>query len=303
LDANTYYQPYATSLRISDIGYTNKSEKACGLAISYNNLDEYIASLTWAIETPCPPYEKLGVVVNGEYRQLNANILQIENEYYSSMRPKQIPLEDEKPILALQRRGVQYVELRSLDVNAFDPMGIPEDTLRFLEAFLVFCLFHESPLISDEERREIDDNQIATANRGRDPALRLHRNGKRIPLSTWAMDIMIAMEGFCEALDAGEENQPYANALQHQKAAIVESELTPSARILAEMHEHQEPFFHFAKRLSEQHQNYFKLLSPNFEREAFFLETARQSWQRQQDMETPDTLPFAEYLKRYFAQR
>ena len=126
-DENTYYEEYATSLRMGDIGYQNNKENESGIKADYDNLDKYIESLKGAISTPCPDYEKIGIEVDGEYRQLNANILQIENEYYSSVRPKQILNGNEKSTLALKRRGVKYIELRSLDVNPIDPLGINEE--------------------------------------------------------------------------------------------------------------------------------------------------------------------------------
>ncbi len=156
-DENSYYQPYATSLRMGDIGYQNNKENEHGIKASYDSLQAYIDSLSCAISTPCPEYEKIGVLVDGEYRQLNANILQIENEYYSTMRPKQIPKGNERPTLALKRRGIAYVELRSLDVNAFDPLGINERQLHFLECFLLFCLLHDSP--DDQCRRTQGDRR------------------------------------------------------------------------------------------------------------------------------------------------
>jgi glutamate--cysteine ligase len=301
-DANTYFQPYGTSLRMSDIGYTNRREKKTGLAVSYDHLDAYIASLSWAIQTRCPDYERLGVVVDGEYRQLNANLLQIENEYYSTMRPKQTPRGDEKPTLALRRRGVQYVELRSLDVSPFDSLGVNEEELRFVEAFLVFCLLQDSPPIGPTERREIDDNQLAVASRGRDPSLHLQHQGRSERLKDWALAIAGCLEGICEVLDSGAEDRPYSRSLAVQKEVIHAPEQTPSARVLAEMREHQEAFFDFARRMSQRHQAYFKALPPDPEHTRWFEEEARRSWQQQRALEAGDTLSFAEYLQRYFAQ-
>ena len=59
----------------------------------------------------------------------------------------------ERPTKALQRAGVEYVEVRALDVSAFDPVGVNQNKLRFLEAFLALCVLKDSPLIasSDEE--------------------------------------------------------------------------------------------------------------------------------------------------------
>ena len=125
-------------LRMSDLGYRNRNQ--AGLSVSVNSLDEYVRDLSRAISTPHPPYEKLGVKVDGEYRQLNANILQIENEYYSFIRPKRVARSGERPTKALRRAGVEYVEVRALDVSAFDPVGVNQNKLRFLEVFLALCL-------------------------------------------------------------------------------------------------------------------------------------------------------------------
>ena len=48
-----------------------------------------------------PRYAAIGVVVDGDYRQLNANILQIENEYYSTIRPKPSKASKHRPLVAL----------------------------------------------------------------------------------------------------------------------------------------------------------------------------------------------------------
>jgi len=301
-DEHTYFQPFATSLRMGDIGYQNNKEAEMGVKANYDSLETYTASLMRATETPYSEFEKLGVIVNGRYEQLNANILQIENEYYSTIRPKQIVDPFEKPSHALLRRGVQYVELRSIDVNAYDPLGISERQLHFLEAFLVFCLLHESPPISEQERRDIDSNELSTAHRGRDPHLMLNRNGKKVSLKNWATEIIGAMTGVCALLDSGHENKPYTSALAIQAEKIKDPDRTPSARMLAEMRKQDEGFFHFALRMSQQHQAYFQELPSNPSRESEFIQQAEQSWVRQHELEATEKEPFAIYLQRYFSQ-
>jgi len=303
-DDHTCYGPYATSLRMSNVGYTNRTEKKSGVNVCYNSLVEYITSLTQATMTPWPPYEQIGVKVNGEYRQLNANILQIENEYYASMRPKQPPQGNEKPTLTLQRRGVSYVELRSVDINPLEPLGVNILQLQFLEIFLLFCLLTESPPLDAEERGLIDDNQMAVALNGRDPALVLHRRrGPSLPLRRWAEEILEQMQPLSEFLDIGQEGQPYAAALAGQRAALIDPERTPSARMLAEMRASGENFFRCARRLSEQHRHHF--ISPPLtgERIRFLTGIAERSWREQKALEAADELSFDEFLDRYFAQR
>lgn len=299
-DRGTYFLPYATSLRMSDIGYKNQTQ--AHLDIPYNTLSEYITSLTQAIETPYPPYKDIGIVVDGEYRQLNANILQIENEYYSFIRPKQIAQPGEKPTLALKRRGVQYVEVRALDVSAYDPLGVNEHQLRFLEALLILCLLKESPTLDADRRQEADHNQRAAAYCGRDPHLKLQQNGQPRLLQEWAREICDEMEGVCELLDQGDLHQPYTKALERQLAVTSNEELTPSARILAEMRERQEPFNNFATRLSTTHAEHFKQLPLAKNQLQYFTKLAQQSWQQQRAIEVADNLTFQEYLAHYFAQ-
>ena len=302
LDDHTCYGPYATSLRMSNVGYTNRSEKKSGVNVCYNSLAEYRTSLNQAVNTPWPPFERIGVKVDGHYRQLNANVLQIENEYYTSMRPKQPPQGNEKPVVALQRRGVRYVELRSLDLNPLEPLSVTVSQLRFVEAFLLFCLLAESPPLDAEERDMIDDNQMAAALTGRDPALLLRRRDQALPLRRWAEEIANALEPVCALLDAGEDGYPYAAALAEQRDVIADPDRAPSARILAEMRATGENFFRYARRWSEQHRAVVLAQSLPEERERFFSELAERSLREQAQIEAADEVPFDEFLQRYFAQ-
>ncbi len=299
-DAHTAYGPHATSLRMSDIGYKNKNQS--GLHVSYNSLEEYVATLTEAIQTPCTDYERIGVVVDGEHRQLNANILQIENEFYSFVRPKQIAESGEKPSLALKRRGVRYVEIRALDLGVHDPSGVNETELRFLEAFLLLCLFEDSPAMDAKDLAEANRNQQLAACCGRDPALTLSREGERLALKDWASEICENMRGICELLDQGAGDSVYRVALERQVAAIDDPGQTPSARVIEEMRGKRESFFDFALRLSEQHGRYYKNLPLAEERTRFFTDAARDSLDKQEQMEQADSISFEEYLRRYFAQ-
>ncbi len=301
-DETTYYQPYATSLRMGDIGYTNSKELGVGIKANYNSLDAYVASLTRAIETPSPVWQVIGMEEDGRYKQLNTNILQIENEYYSTVRPKQILEGMEKPTLALKRRGVRYIELRSLDVNAMHPLGVSEEQLQFLEAFMIFCLLQDSPPIDIRERREIDQNIGAVAHRGRDPQLRLLRHAREIPLKQWGEEICQAMSGICALLDADDPEQPYSKVLAGQIEIVGNPELTPSARMLEEMHDRGEGFFSHAQRMSLQHKRYFDDLELSTSCRERLEKEARDSIQRQKEIEATDDQTLEQFLADYFAQ-
>ena len=298
----TYYEPYATSLRMGDIGYQNNKESEVGVVADYNSLNNYINSLQHAIETPCPEYEKIGLEVDGKYQQLNANILQIENEYYSTVRPKQITNQHEMPIEALRSRGVRYVELRSLDVNASHPLGINEEQLYFLETFMLFCLTQESPLIDGDERKEIDQNEMLTAHQGRDPALSLTRLGEKISIKEWGGEILDVMQGYASLLDDVHGCDEYSRSLENQKLAVDNPECTPSAKMLDEMSQKGEGFYQYAMRMSQQHHEAFIKDELSAEKTRFYKALTATSAEQQKQLEDNTVLPFATFLQRYFSK-
>jgi glutamate--cysteine ligase len=301
-DAYTLYEPGGTSLRMGDIGYTNRKESKVGIKANYNSLDKYTDSLECAITTPSPQYEKIGVQDDqGNYRQLNNNILQIENEYYSSVRPKQVLQGFERPIDALRKRGVQYVELRSVDINPFHPAGLSRKQLYFLETFMLFCVLQESPKLTATEQDEIDSNQSLVAHQGRLPGLKLVQQGQVRSLKDWATELMQQMQQVAELLDKVNNKDCYKASLDYIAELIPHPELTPSARVLEEMQANNESFFAFAWRQSQSHKDWFlqQALSP--EKQQHFQELATASLQKQQEIEAEPQAPFEQFLNDYFA--
>ncbi|MCK5001944.1 MAG: glutamate--cysteine ligase [Gammaproteobacteria bacterium] len=297
---HTFYEPYATSLRMGDIGYTNSQEDMAGIKADYSSIDAYVKSLQCAIEKPFSAYEDIGVKVDGEYRQLNANVLQIENEYYSTVRPKQIAQKDEKPATALHKRGVSYVEIRSIDVNAFDPLGVNDEQLYFLEIFVLFCLLQESPVLNQMEMTEVDMNLVQVAHFGRQPEVELSRHDQFVPLKSWALELCDAMQAVADLLDDVNGCDSYSKSLSEQVECINDPSKTPSARMLEEMREHEEGFFHFAQRKSLKYLDYFKSRELSVERQQFFETLSRDSLAEQLLIENFDSLNFDEYLQQYF---
>jgi glutamate--cysteine ligase len=297
-DAGTHYLPFATSLRMSDIGYKNKNQSA--LAISYDTLTAYVDSLRAAIETPYPEYEAIGIKDGGNYVQLNTNTLQIENEYYSFVRPKRVTHPGEKPTVALHNRGVEYIEIRALDVNAFEPNGVNVDQLRFMEAFVIFCLLEQSPLITESEQKTIQYNELTVALRGREPGLHLQLKGAAKPLKTWATEILDGVEAVCIALDSGQPEPLFKRALDHQRAALEDFELLPSAQMITAMEDTGLPFAKYAFALSEQHEEYFRGRQLEDVKANKLRTLATESIQSQAGIEASDDIDLEEFLRRYF---
>lgn len=296
----TAWEPHATSLRMSDLGYRNRNQ--AGVSVSVNSLEHYVRDLSRATSTPHPPYEALGVRVDGAYRQLNANLLQIENEYYSFIRPKRVARSGERPTRALQRAGVEYVEVRALDVSAFDPVGVNQNKLRFLEAFMGLCLLKDSPSIGSSEEVSLDQNHVTVARRGREPGLMLERDGRSFPMLDWAREILDQMQGLCELLDEGDPGKPYSAALATQVAKLDDVALTPSARLIRELRDTGESFFDLALRMSAAHKTYFlDLYAPNEARLKEFAAEAAQSLEDAAAVERASSGSFEAYLASYLA--
>lgn len=300
LNAETLYEPFGTSLRMSDLGYSNQNQSR--LNISLNSLDQYVSDLSAAIETREPEYEAIGVKVDGEYRQLNANVLQIENEYYSSVRPKRVAMTGERPTAALSRGGIEYVEIRSLDINVDDPAGINQNTMRFVEAFLIYCLIEDSPPLCNESLDETKHNQAMTAKHGRDPEFKLQRDGKLVALHGWASEILDKVLGISEAIDAEEGGSRYTDAVRLMQSLNANPDETPSARVLDKLRAEKCSFFDLALTLAQQHRDYFSAITPLSEsRLAQFADEAQESMLRQLEIEANDSISLDEYLAKYFS--
>jgi len=301
LHGSTYYEPFGTSLRMSDLGYTNRSQSQINICM--NSVDEYIRDLSAAIRTPDPDYARIGVQVDGEWRQLNTNRLQIENEYYSSIRPKRVARSGERPTAALRRGGVEYVEVRSLDINVFDPCGINQNTMRFVEAFLIYCLLEDSPPFADGSLDACRRNQALVAKQGRRPGLTLERGGAGITLAAWAGEVFDGVIGVAELLDRAESGDSYRAAVRTLQERVAEPDATPSARILADLSSGGAGFFRFAMDAAISHRNYFLAVEdlPGDRMDALAAE-AMASLARQRDIEAADTLLFEDYLARYFGR-
>ncbi|OWY30404.1 glutamate--cysteine ligase [Herbaspirillum robiniae] len=233
LSDDTLYLPYGTSLRMSDLGYQNNAQAS--ITPIYNNLPAYIRSLSHAVSQPYPPYEAIGTKRDGEWVQINTNILQIENEFYSSIRPKRVINSGERPVQALSARGVQYVEVRCMDIDPFDPLGINLQAARFLDVFLHFLALEESCLTSDEENVENRANFMATVKEGRRPGLQLQFKGQAIGLKEWGEQLLDRMAPVAELLDRQAGSSQHRDSMAAQRAKLADADATPSARVLREI--------------------------------------------------------------------
>ncbi|WP_374362777.1 glutamate--cysteine ligase [Pseudoduganella danionis] len=299
LSDDTLYLPYATSLRMSDLGYQNDAQS--GLSPHENCLDSYVAALTKAVNQPYAPYAALGTKRDGEWIQLSTNVLQIENEYYATIRPKRVIQTGERPIQALCSRGVQYIEVRCMDVDPFEPVGISLTAGRFLDTFLLYCALEHSAAITPEEGLRHTANFARTVKEGRRPGLLLDRGDAEITLQAWGQQLLAQMAPVAALLDARHGDNAHSAALAEQAAKLADSALTPSAKVLAALREHGNSFAAFGLAQSQRHAAYFRSHAPSADEHAYFDQLATASLDEQAAMEAAPRIPFDDYVAAYRA--
>ena len=292
--------PYCTALRMGDLGYNSSAQK--DLNICYNSMDNYVETLRRAILRPHPQYRNIPRGQDGDYQQLSDSLLQIENEFYSPIRPKRVTNSGETSLTALQRGGIEYIEVRCIDVNPFSAVGIDAGQMRFIDTFLLYCLLEESPACTDEEQAIQGANLEAVVNRGRMPGLMLQTDAGEQPMPECAAELFSAVQPVAKLLDKANESTQYSETLQQQRAKVDDPGLTPSARVLREMKEKDLPFFRLAMTYSEQWADHFRSRKLSSEIQAEFEQECKRSLAAQQDVEQADNISFKEYLENYFAQ-
>jgi glutamate--cysteine ligase len=300
LDADTLYLPYATSLRMSDLGYQNKAQSR--LKPCYNHLDSFLARLYAAVTQPWPEYQALGTHRNGEWIQLNTHVLQIENEYYSSIRPKHTTGRGERPINKLAECGIQYVEVRCLDIDPSAPLGIQASTARFLDAFLLFCAVADSPLFAPTGYCPRSAHNFAqVVKMGRKPGLSLDHNGVRIALASWGHELLDQIAPYAALYDAALGGQAYVQSLAQQRRKLEAPELTPSAQLLAGLRNTGASFHAYTLAQSRHHADTLRAAPLPAAVAQAYRAAAQASLAAQQQLEQADHEDFDTYVARYHA--
>ena len=298
-DSHSLHLPYATSLRMGNLGY--QSDAQSSLVICYNDIGQYSRTLKGALETPYQAYEDIGLKdAQGNYQQLTTNLLQIENEFYSPIRPKRTAAPGETPLEAIEKHGVEYIEVRCVDLNPLLPNGIDKPTSQFLDTFLLFCLLKDSPRTNNNEYRQITENQRRTVARGRDPELELLDGDKQRNLVEWGLSLMAEIQPVAEMLDQANSTDQYSGTAAVMKARLQDSSLTPAAQLIAEMTANNETYYGMAMRKAQEHREYFQSKKLTPETTEKYRRLAEESQVKQEHIEASDSLSFDEFIAGYY---
>ncbi|BFM13702.1 glutamate--cysteine ligase [Simiduia litorea] len=300
-DSHSLHLPHATSLRMGNLGYQSDAQQS--LTVCYNNLNTYLKTLCGAITQGHKDYQDIGLKdAAGEYKQLNTSLLQIENEFYSTIRPKRTSQRGETALNALHARGVEYIEVRCVDLNPYEPLGVTRDQLHAMDAFLLFCLLEQSPETDAEEYADMLENQKRVVEQGRDPALTLRQRGKERKIQDWAKEILDGMTSCAAILDQGADTQDFSAAVTRVTTQAADPTATPAARFLADMASQNKTFFQLAKDLSIEHAEFFKQRSLSKDKQSLFERLTKESLAAQTQLEQEQQEPFEDYLAKFYAQ-
>ncbi|MEP5764112.1 MAG: glutamate--cysteine ligase [Halieaceae bacterium] len=299
-DSKSLHGPFATALRMGDLGYQSNAQK--NLSVCYDSLDAYIDTLKQAIREPHADYQAIGIGEQGHEQQLNTSLLQIENEFYSPIRPKRVAKSGETPLGALRRDGIEYIEVRVIDVNPYLPLGIDAEQIRFIDTFLLHCLLADSDPCDDADGERLKENMARVVNAGREPGLQLQTASGEASMAALADELMNAMAPIAAALDQANSSKDFSASLKTQCDKLADPALTPSARLLADMQEQDQPFFRLAMQASEQWAENFRQRPLNGDSLAAMQRESTESLQRQQAIEDADQVDFETYLDNYYRQ-
>jgi glutamate--cysteine ligase len=303
LGSDSQYLPHATSLRMGRLGYQSDAQST--LAVSYNSLESYGASLQEALTRPYPPYAGIGIFdAAGGYKQLADSLLQIENEFYGTIRPKRVIFPGERPLHALRERGVEYVEVRCMDLDPFVPVGINAQTMRFLDVFLLHCLLSDSPPDTPDEIAALARNQDRAAMRGREPGLQLERGGREAALLDWGGEVLEGCAPIAAALDAAHATAGYGEALRAAVNALADTDTLPSANVLSTMRsDFGDSYGAFVRAQSAQTKAALLALPFAAEQRSRFERSVQASIDAKGALEAADTMPFEVYRQAYLSPR
>ena len=289
--------PFATCLRMSDVGYVSAAQE--NLEISYNSIEAYCEALTPGLIKAYEPYRQFKPI-DGNYQQLNDAILQIENEFYSNIRPKRTSSSNRRPIHALRENGIEYLEVRCIDLDPFEARGISAEACYFIDTFLLACAISKSPLDSPKELSSIDKNQKLVAKTGRDEQLRLSKDGRPCLLQEYAKDVLDTCSAAAEILDIANKTRAYSRSFQKRFAQTREPETTLSSQILDSVRKNGS-FIDFSLDLASQHLQTLRASPFSKIRQEIYDKEVKRSLRTQKDLEQSPEVPFDKFLADYVA--
>ncbi len=295
---------YGTSLRLGNLGYQSSVQDK--LNINYNDLQGYVSQLLEALNQPYKGYETINV--DKQWQQLSTAILQIENEFYSVIRPKQTARSGETQLKALWNRGVEYIEVRCMDINPFEPLGINASQVAFLETFLLTCMLEDSPAMTAQESQLTLENQKAVVESGRKPGLMLKQIDTKtdsisnLSLTQWSKQLFAKMQIAAQLLDNSYVTQRYQQGIKRYEPMLEDPDKTLSGQIIQSMQREQSSHLQWVSRQSDYFTQQFKSTALDADIKKHFEVLTAKSREEQNILEQNNTVEFSHFIEDYYQQ-
>jgi glutamate--cysteine ligase len=293
----SFGKKFNTSLRMDRLGYTSDAQEI--IKVCYNTLETYIESIEKARLTSYPAYEDIGLKdKNGEFKQLSTNILQIDNEFYSNIRPKRVARSGQSAMGALFEGGVEYLELRLLDINPFSEVGISKEQLYFLDVFMLFCARLESAKFDDFECLEVEKNFKSAVVHGRTETAPYFHRGVELGANELIKEIKNELLD-CATLLENAFGKPYQKIAQE---LLSEVESKPG-RLAVEQRKNiaDGSFIDWSYDLGQKYKE--KILADAYQDLSFekLAQLAEDSLEKQKELEENTRGDFESFLNDYFS--
>ena len=280
---------------MGDLGYISQAQDS--LNISYNSIDQYTLDLKNALKTSYKDYKKLGEFKDDQRIQLNDSIIQIENEYYSTIRPKGVCPTGERPINVLNNEGIDYLELRCIDLNPKAFVGISEEQIYFLDLLILFCFLSDSPSITESESNELFRTHKTIVNEGRSSEASITTLKGKMSIREEAVRILDGMQEIAEFMseEVSQGDSKWTDTLTHQKEVINSLDKSLSGSLLEEIKSKNLNLQEYGMKMSLIHKEHMDNLATDDE--YFFTTTSQDSLETAKKIEESNQENFEDYLK------
>jgi glutamate--cysteine ligase len=255
---DTYIGEFATSIRLSEIGYT--SDVQARLKVSFDSLEAFMKDLNWAMTNRHLDY----IDSSGDSVHLfNPNYLQNEQELYALFRPKQVMESGERLLDALEKRGTGYIETRLLDVDPWSVGGVDPYAIGFFHIALLDSLRQASPPLTEQETKELHQSHQEVVWRGRDPGLEITENGQPSKFHELGSRYCERLQLLAEEMDETTDRDFYSESLRRQSIKWESPELTPSGRIHSSLVDNDQEFIEFGLDIANRNVENLISIEPN----------------------------------------
>ncbi|EOU1805856.1 bifunctional glutamate--cysteine ligase GshA/glutathione synthetase GshB [Clostridium perfringens] len=227
LGEDSYYIKDDTSLRNSSYGYKNKKD----YYVSYNSIGEYASDIK-------------NLVKDKEIQSIK--------EYYNPIRLKSLGSED--MLESLLHKGIDYLEVRLLDLDPLSIQGVSKETLYLVHLFMIYTLLKENKEITYKDQEEFFKNHDMVALKGRNEDAVIHENGVPVLLKDKGREILSEMDEIVEILFSN--NEEFKNVIKRALEKINNPHDTISEKLIKDIKE--EGYINFHMRLAKEYLNNFK---------------------------------------------